>query len=222
LVHDLLANGETQMKKWFCILLAPTMTFAQIPAKSPTCQKAIAVAKATASGVIPYDSQMIDDWWQKNSDKHPTLCWSQKPVVGIKNYLLVVSESTSYLTGVVPVVRKVTSTSQSTGTFSADGTATDNYGEMWQYTAHGTVDTTTTTETEIHEDAQFTQIDRGLYINAYAEDGTLVGEVSHIYSKREGGDSSSTVGHNLHSLIAASGAKGRMMTSIVKQIETQP
>ena len=117
----------------------------------------------TLDGVYLGSPEWVDDWVQKNAKNFPTLRFSQTPVAAAENYLVVLSDSTSVLTGFQPVARFTTTTS--TADVSGRGTVTDSYGSMWSYSYRGTATTTTTSMTQ--QDVPYTLETRTLYASAY-------------------------------------------------------
>lgn len=182
-----------------------------------SCDKVVSFALADPNGVHPFmgTGNWIGNWVRKNGQKYPDICFSQTPMQGRENYLLTLSQSAGYLTGFDPVVR--TNTSTSTSPVSGSGTATDNYGGMWNYTYNGTVTTTTTTTT--NENVPYTINSNTLFANAYDERGNLVSRRFHVYSTKSGGDSADSLGYNLGNALAAINARGRLIDSVVKDIE---
>jgi hypothetical protein len=184
---------------------------------APSCNVVVSFALADASGVHPFmgTGNWIQNWIRKNGKKHPDVCFSQNPLQGRRNYLIALSQSAHYLSGFDPVVR--TNTSTSTSPVSGSGTVTDNYGGMWNYTYSGTVTTTTTTTTT--EDVPYTINSNTLFANAYDERGTLVSQRSHLYSTKSGGDAANSFGYNMGNALRAINARGRILESVIKDIE---
>lgn len=204
--------------------VVPTTTTTPAPPAESTssqgalsCDKVVSFALVDASGVHPFmgTGNWIGNWVRKNAKKHPDICFSETPMRGRKNYLIALSQSSGYLTGFDPVVR--TNTSTSTSPVSGSGTITDNYGDMWYYTYNGTVTTTTTTTTT--ENVPYTINSNTLFANAYDERGTLVSQHNHVYSTKSGGDAANSLGYNLGNALVAINARGRLLGSVVKDIE---
>lgn len=191
-----------------------------IPAHAQTCSKVVSFAMADATGVHPFmgTGDWIGKWVQKNAKKHPDICFSQSPMQGHANYLVVLSQSSGYLTGFDPVVR--TDTNMTTTPVSGSGTVTSNYGEVWNYTYNGQVTTTTTTTTE--ENVPYTINSRTLYVYAYSDGGAIVSQRHHVYSTKSGGDAANSAGYNIGNALGAINARGHMLGSVVKDIESQP
>jgi hypothetical protein len=130
---------------------------------------------------------------EKNASKHPDICFSQQPLRDRANYLIVLSQSASYFHGFEPVVK------------------TD---ETWNYRDDGTATSTTTTK-----NVPYTINSNTIYANAYDDRGALVSHRSHIYSKKSGGDPTDSVEYNLENELKAINARGRLIHSVVMDIE---
>ncbi len=116
-----------------------------MPRVATSSQKVVSFAWADPTGVYLGAPQWADDWVKKNAMKFPTILFSQTPMSGEENYLVVLSTSTTVLSGFQPVTEMNTTTS--TADISGRGTANDNYGSRWSYTFQGTATTSTTTMT---------------------------------------------------------------------------
>jgi hypothetical protein len=134
---------------------------------------------------------------------------------GHENYLIVLSQSASYFHGFEPVVR--TDTTTSTTPVSGSGTVTNNYGETWNYTYAGTATTATTTTTQAN--VPYTINSNTIYANAYDDRGALVSHRNHIYSKKSGGDPVDSADYNVENELRAINARGRLIHSVVMDIE---
>lgn len=200
-------------------LSVPLLLLFNPVASGQNCSKVVAFAIADAGGVHPSlgTGNWIEKWAQKNGKKHSDICFSQSPLQGRANYLVVLSQSAVYLTGFDPVVR--TDTSTTTAPVSGSGTVTDNYGGTWHYTYNGTVTSTTTTTT--NEDVPYTINSRTIYAYAYAANGAIVSSHYHVYSTKSGGDTYNTAGYNIGSALAAINARGRLLAAVVKDVEVQ-
>jgi len=188
------------------------------PATGPQ-PKVVSFAWADSYGVYLGLPKWADDWVQKNAKKFPALRCSQTPVSGAENYLVVLSASTSMLSGFQPVVRFTTATS--TADVSGRGSVTDYYGSIWSYTYQGTATTTTTTMTR--QDVPYTLETRTLYASAYGGPlNLLVARNSEWTVRQEGGDPSQALGTNLGGLVRRIRMKTRLLDGVVKDIAKLP
>lgn len=167
---------------------------------------------------MPFEFNFVDGWWRKNYKKYPLVCVSQGVQPGRQNFMVVVSEAEGYFNGLDPVVRTYRDTT--TTPFTVTGSTYDQYGGYWDYRFSGNIETTTTTT--VQEDLPYTIHNQGVFVRAYNSNGGLITETSHIYSNRTGGDGYQSFGYNMGSLIAAAGAKGRMIKHVLEAINRVP
>src|SRR5580704_3830544 len=181
--------------------------------------KVVTFAWADSGGVYLGSPKWADDWVRKNAKKFPALRFSRAPISGAENYLVVLSTSTSILSGFQAVVRLATTTS--TADVSGRGTVTDNYGSTWSYTLRGNVTTTTTTMTR--QDVPYTFETRTLYASAYGGPlNLLVARNSEWTSRQEGGDPNEALGTNLGGLARRIRMKTRLLDGVAKAIAELP
>ncbi|HEY4904279.1 MAG TPA: PEGA domain-containing protein [Candidatus Sulfotelmatobacter sp.] len=163
------------------------------------------------SALLP---DFVVHWWKKNAKNYPGVCLSSKPNPGARNYLLVFSESERYYSGLMPTTH--TYTSSSSTTLTANGSAFDQAGNTWTYTATGDAQTTTTTT--VQENVPYTDRFRGLFVKTYDSSGRIIRSDGHVYRSRTGGDSSSTAGYNIGSALTNINARGRMLKSALSAV----
>lgn len=171
--------------------------------------RVISFAVATPNGVQPYYPDWIESWVKKNAKKYPSVCFAQN-ASGRNPFVIIMSTSRNAFTGLQ--VTRVTTTTPISG--SGNGTVTDNYGGMWQYTY--SYDGTVTTSQNVA--SPYVINSNTLFATAYDSRGSVVAEGRHVYSSQTGGDPYSSLGYNLGSALAAINARGRMLTGVVKTI----
>lgn len=154
-------------------------------------------------------------WVMKNMEKYPGVKFQMSgPTNGEDNYVVAFSFSSNALNGFQPVTH--TDTSSSTSNVSGGGTATDNYGNSWDYTVNGQADTTTTTTTTTNE--AYTRTYNGVYLTAYDAKGGIIGQERHVYSTQTGGNQGTALGYNMGNAFGAIHAKDHLMEAILKDI----
>lgn len=189
------------------------------PAATAPQPKVVSFAWADSDGVYLGSPEWVDDWVQKNAKNFPTLRFSQTPVAAAENYLVVLSDSTSVLTGFQPVARFTTTTS--TADVSGRGTVTDSYGSMWSYSYRGTATTTTTSMTQ--QDVPYTLETRTLYASAYGGPlNLLVARNSESTARQEGGDPTQAVATDLGGLVRRIRMKTRLLDGVMRDIAKLP
>ena len=178
------------------------------------CRKNISLAVAGGGRMDLLVPDFARKWISKNSRKYDGVCFSQTPVAGAENYLLVFSTTESAFDGIYP--RLKTNTSTSTTPVSGSGTVTDSYGGMWNYTYDGTV--TTTTTTTVQENLPYRDTSDTLYLHSYNQNGRLISERWRTVTSRQGGDGMGTLGYNLGSSLSAIHFKEHLLKATVADV----
>jgi hypothetical protein len=190
-----------------------------VPSAATPTAKNISFAWAESDGVHLGAPQWADDWVRKNAKNFPAIRFSQTPVSGVENYLVVFSASTSVLSGFQPVLR--ISTRTTTAGVSGHGTATDTNGSMWSYTYSGTATATTTTMTT--QDVPYTIDLHTLFASVYGGPGNiLISRHSESIGRQQGGDSTDAVAYNLGQLIRRIRLKTRLLNAVAKDVVKAP
>lgn len=198
------------------VLGAGAQSSPSTPAPRP---KVISFAWVDSSGVHLGHPQWVTDWIAKKGSKFDRIRFSETPVQGADNYLVVLSASVEVLSGFQPVPRIITTTS--TADISGSGTATDNEGDSWRYRFSGSATTTTTTMT--HEDVPYTVETRTTYASAYGgPSGLLVSRHQASTSQQQGGDPTSALASDLGDLVHRVHLKTRMLNSVIRDIAELP
>ena len=207
------------------LLLLVSLVQASAPvnnAQSPgppvsSASKAISFAYAYTGGVYLGTPKWVSDWVAKHSKKFPSIQFSQTPVPGAENYLVVLSSDKRQLEGFQPVLRVVTVSSASN--VSGNGMVTGG-GGMWFYSLSGNV--TTNTTLMVHEDVPYVLETETIYAVAYNKLGLVVGVAEESVSHQTGGDAGEQVGTNLGGAIRRLWVKSALLNGVVKDIVKAP
>jgi len=179
-----------------------------------SCERNVAFAFAEDGQVISRVPQFTQKWLAKNAKKYPSLCFSQTPNPQSQNYVVVFSRNRSAFSGIYPTVR--TNTSSNTTPVYGNGSVTDTYGGVWNYTYNGTATTTTTTTSQLN--LPYSDTTTTLYAYSYDQSGQLVSRQSRSVTTREGGDGANTLGYNLGAVLSSIHIKERLLKSAVEDI----
>jgi hypothetical protein len=193
----------------------------ETPSRPPLASglKTVSFAWADADGVHLGSPHWTNDWIRKNAKNFPAIRFSQIPTSGADNYLIVVSDSTSVLSGFQPVVRVNSTTSETS--FSGSGDARDNSGSRWSYTFDGRATSTTTTMTQ--EDVPYTIESHTLYASIYGGPGDLlISRESETIGWQEGGNASSAAIYNFGELARRIRLKTRLLNNVARDIVDFP
>lgn len=197
------------------LLLMPSVAWAKKEPYTGPCTESVSSAVATSEGVQLLFPDFAINWWKKNAENHPGVCLSSKPNPATRNYLMVFSTSERYYSGLMPTTRTYTSTSSTM--FNANGSATNQYGDYWNFTATGDAQTTTTTT--VNENVPYKDRAVGLFVKTYDSTGRIIRSDGHLYRTRTGGDASNTFGYNMGSALSNINARGKMLNSALLAIE---
>jgi PEGA domain len=193
----------------------------ETPSRPPLASglKTVSFAWADADGVHLGLAHWTNDWIKKNAKNFPVIRFSQIPVSGADNYLVVVSDSTSVLSGFQPVVRMNSTTSETN--FSGSGDARDNSGFRWSFTFDGRATSTTTTMTQ--EDVPYTIESHTLFASVYGGPGDLlISRESETIGWQQGGNPSSAAIYNLGELARRIRLKTRLLNNVARDIVDFP
>jgi hypothetical protein len=200
------------MKK---LVFSLCFAFALLSTAQGACTKNISFAWASGGTVWPTIPAWTEKWIAKNQQKHSEFCFTQSPLPGLQNYLLVFSTSNSAFSGIQPSVR--TSTSTSTSPVAGNGTI-NNYstGQVWSYNYSGTE--TTTTTTAYTAEVPYTLESRTLYLNAYDQIGLIISGRFRTISTQQGGDPYAALGQNLGALISEIHLKAGLLEHVLQDV----
>ncbi len=185
-------------------------------AKEPAgaCEKNVSFAVVEDAQVESRVPRFAQKWIEKNKKKYPALCFSQTPDPQAANFLLVFSTSQSAFNGIYPTVH--TNSSSGTTPVNGNGTVTDSYGGMWNYTYNGTVTTTTTTTSQVS--LPYTDTTKSLYVYSYDQRGQLLSRHRRSITTRQGGDGANTFGYNLGAALSAIHLKEHLLKAALNDL----
>lgn len=179
------------------------------------CDQIVTVAGLTPNGLVLYVPPEGQKFMAKNSQHYPRMCLMEDAaslVPGVPRYLLVYAYSANAFAGFQPI----TQVNSTTTPVSGSGTGTNSYGEMWNFSYFGTVETT---EIDTMEEPYVIQ-SRSLYLNAYDENGVLVSKHSITLSRQVGGNGASALGYNGVQLITMLwNNPSRLVKSVLKDVQ---
>jgi len=173
------------------------------------CDQVITVTRLGPGGLsLEYGSPAGRKWLAK---KYPRACLLEDTAhfaPGVPRYLLVYAVSRGAFAGFQPVQQTTHSV------VSGTGTATNASGGMWNFSYHGTMDTS---EAVV---APYTITSQSVFLYAYDENGRVVSQHSTTSSTQTGGDAAYAAGYNTGNLIAQLlNNPQRLATRVLKDVQ---
>ena len=136
----------------------------------PGCTKNITLGSLKGEKLVLGTPEWATKWIEKNQKHMPQVCFSDTPMRGGKNYLIVFYTPQGATTGAGPANTLLTSVKDTPA--SGMGTFTTSYGSTWHYSYDRTVGVTVLTRDEADE--PHSQPGQVLYATAYSEEGVPV------------------------------------------------
>lgn len=160
--------------------------------QGPACRKNVSLGSMDKDKLFLAIPVWALQWLEKNQKRFPGICFSDSPMSGAKNYLVVFYMAAPPAAGTT-ALKNVSAPGEMTPA-SRMGSFTTSYGFTWHYTYDRTVTTTITSSSA--EKAPHNQASSPLYVTAYSEQGIPIShhsstgaikqfkETSHKHGKR--------------------------------------
>jgi hypothetical protein len=136
------------------------------------CAKNVSLGSLDKEKLFLAIPEWAANWYEKNQKRFPGMCFSDSPMPGAQNYLVVFYTSAPAASGIDPL--KKISASADMSPLSGVGTFTTGYGSTWHYTYDRTA-TTTVTSVLVEKVPQNLQ-PSVLYAIAYTEQGIPISQ----------------------------------------------
>jgi hypothetical protein len=136
------------------------------------CTKNVSLGSLDKEKLFLAIPEWAANWYEKNQKRFPGMCFSDSPMPGAQNYLVVFYTSAPAAPG-IDSLKKV-SASADMSPLSGVGTFTTGYGSTWHYT-HDRTATTTVTSVLVEKVPQNLQ-PNVLYATAYTEQGIPISQ----------------------------------------------
>jgi hypothetical protein len=154
------------------------------------------------------------NWYEKNQKKFPGMCFSDAPMPGAQNYLIVFYTSAPAVSGTEPL--KNISASADMSPLSGVGTFTTSYGSTWHYTYDRTA--TTTVTTVLTEKVPHNLQPNVLYATAYSEQGIPISQHWPTAITKKGKETSGKPGKNRDASLPAIHMMGELLNEMAEDI----
>ncbi|MGB7847438.1 MAG: hypothetical protein WBL63_17625 [Candidatus Acidiferrum sp.] len=141
----------------------------------PGCTKNITMGGLKDEKLVLGTPEWAEKWIEKNQKRMPQVCFSDTPMPGARNYLIVFytqPPAGATANGAGPT-NAAPATPQQTPAYG-EGTFTTSYGSTWHYSVDRTVGVTVLTSNEADEPQS--QPGQALYATAYSEEGVPVAQ----------------------------------------------
>jgi hypothetical protein len=136
------------------------------------CRKNVSLGSLDKEKLFLAIPEWAAGWYEKNQKKFPGMCFSDAPMPGAQNYLIVFYTSAPAVSGTEPL--KNISASADMSPDSGVGTFTTSYGSTWHYTYDRTA--TPTVTTVLMEKVPHNLQPNVLYATAYSEQGIPISQ----------------------------------------------
>jgi len=136
------------------------------------CTKNVSLGSLDKEKLFLAIPEWAANWYEKNQKRFPGMCFSDSPMPGAQNYLVVFYTSAPAVSG-IDSLKKI-SASADMSLLSGVGTFTTGYGSTWHYTYDRTA-TTTVTSVLVEKAPQNLQ-PNVLYAIAYTEQGIPISQ----------------------------------------------
>jgi hypothetical protein len=136
------------------------------------CTKNVSLGSLDKEKLFLAIPEWAANWYEKNQKRFPGMCFSDSPMPGAQNYLVIFYTSAPVAPG-IDSLKKV-SASADMSPLSGVGTFTTGYGSTWHYT-HDRTATTTVTSVLVEKVPQNLQ-PNVLYATAYTEQGIPISQ----------------------------------------------
>jgi len=136
------------------------------------CTKNVSLGSLDKEKLFLAIPEWAANWYEKNQKRFPGMCFSDSPMPGAQNYLVVFYTSAPAAPG-IDSLKKI-SASADMSPLSGVGTFTTSYGSTWHYTYDRTA-TTTVTSVLVEKVPQNLQ-PNVLYATAYTEQGIPISQ----------------------------------------------
>ena len=136
------------------------------------CTKNVSLGSLDKERLFLAIPEWAANWYEKNQKRFPGMCFSDSPMLGAQNYLVVFYTSAPAVSEIDTL--KAISAAADMSPKSGVGTFTTSYGSTWHYTFDRTA--TTTVTTVLTEKVPHSLQSNVLYATAYSEKGIPISQ----------------------------------------------
>jgi hypothetical protein len=178
------------------------------------CTKNVSLGSLDKEKLFLAIPEWAANWYEKNQKRFPGMCFSDSPMPGAQNYLVIFYTSAPVAPG-IDSLKKV-SASADMSPLSGVGTFTTGYGSTWHYT-HDRTATTTVTSVLVEKVPQNLQ-PNVLYATAYTEQGIPISQHWPTAITKKGKETSGKPGKNRDASLPAIHMMGELLNEMAEDI----
>ena len=178
------------------------------------CTKNVSLGSLDKEKLFLAIPEWAANWYEKNQKKFPGMCFSDSPMPGAQNYLVVFYTSAPAVSGIDPL--KNISASADMSPLTGVGTFTTSYGSTWHYTFDRTA--TTTVTTVLTEKVPHNLQPNVLYATAYSEQGIPISQHWPTAITKKGRETSGKPGKNRDASLPAIHMMGELLNEMAEDI----
>ncbi|PYU40389.1 MAG: hypothetical protein DMG54_23445 [Acidobacteria bacterium] len=156
------------------------------------CTKNVSLGSVDKERLFLAIPEWAANWYEKNQKRFPGMCFSDSPMLGAQNYLVVFYTSAPAVSG-IDTLREISAAADMSPR-SGVGTFTTNYGSTWHYTFDRTA--TTTVTTVLTDKVPHSLQSNVLYATAYSERGIPISQHWPTAAAKNGKETSVKHGKN--------------------------
>jgi hypothetical protein len=177
------------------------------------CTKNVSLGSLDKEKLFLAIPEWAANWYEKNQKRFPGMCFSDSPMPGAQNYLVVFYTSAPAVSGIDPLKNISASADISP---SGVGTFTTSYGSTWHYTYDRTA--TTTVTTVLTEKVPHNLQPNVLYATAYSEQGIPISQHWPTAITKKGKETSGKPGKNRDASLPAIHMMGELLNEMAEDI----
>src|SRR5437016_5450077 len=156
------------------------------------CTKNVSLGSVDKERLFLAIPEWAANWYEKNQKRFPGMCFSDSPMLGAQNYLVVFYTSAPAVSG-IDTLREISAAADMSPR-SGVGTFTTNYGSTWHSTFDRTA--TTTVTTVLTDKVPHSLQSNVLYATAYSERGIPISQHWPTAAAKNGKETSVKHGKN--------------------------
>ena len=178
------------------------------------CTKNVSLGSLDKEKLFLAIPEWAANWYEKNQKRFPGMCFSDSPMPGAQNYLVVFYTSAPAVSEIDPL--KNISASADMSPLSGVGTFTTSYGSTWHYTYDRSA--TTTVTTVLTEKVPHNLQPNVLYATAYSEQGNPISQHRPRAMTKKDRETSEKPGKNRDASLPAIHMMGELLNEMAEDI----